>query len=143
MTAKSGFGVGGVLVVVFAAIGYFLYGGMNGFFAIFLLSILFEFAILLSVIPFIGPAVQGWVSFMVILPAMESFAGIQSTWLTTLMIIVYIVCGLHLWYMTTAIAVFEISDKVRYLKYWLKYGRKRAAQKKALNVNLSEATHNE
>ena len=72
----------GVLTLLFSAIGYFLYGGLNGFFGVFILCILLDFAALLGIIPVVGVVLYYFIGKITIMPWIFSFTGINATWLT-------------------------------------------------------------
>jgi hypothetical protein len=108
----STFGGISVLLVLFAALGYFVYGGLNGAFAMVILSVLYGFAILLSFVPFIGIGLQYWVSVEMVLPWVISLTGIQPTWLTTIMLTIEMVGGFILWLMITLNIIMIIKEYI-------------------------------
>lgn len=97
-------GAGGAFV--FFTMGYFVYGGLDGAIAMIVLYLLLGAVALLSLIPFIGIVLQYWVSTQIVMMWIISIAGIYATWLTTLMLIVFMIMGTILCGMTT---IFTIS----------------------------------
>jgi len=86
--------------------GYFVYGGLDGALAMIVLYLLLGVVALLSLIPFIGIVLQYWVSTQITIMWIISITGIYATWLTTLMLIVFMIMGTILCGMTT---IFTIS----------------------------------
>lgn len=82
------------LIFFFSALGYFVYGGMNGVFAVFILCVLYCLAVFLSCVPLVGIVLQGVVSLLWIFPLIKSFTGIEQTWLTSLIIVLFMLYGL-------------------------------------------------
>jgi hypothetical protein len=90
-----GIGLGGtwLLTILWAALGYFVYDGLQGVFAILVLSILYDLAAFLALIPFVGVIIQGLVMYFLIAPWVFEFTKINATWLTTLIFWVDIIFG--------------------------------------------------
>jgi hypothetical protein len=68
-----------------AALGYFVYGGLDGALAVFILSFLYGLCLFLALIPFAGAAIQYLVMDRLVTPWVFSLARIEPTWLTALM----------------------------------------------------------
>jgi hypothetical protein len=80
-------------VLLWSALGYFVYGGLGGALAIIILYFLYAFCIFLAVIPFAGVAIQYFVSVRLVNPWVFSLTGIGSTWLTAVMLWVDVAVG--------------------------------------------------
>jgi len=83
-----------VLTVIFAIVAYFIYGNnLGAMLAIVLLSILWNFAMFVSIIPF-GGFIIYWFIADYIRSWVFSIANISSTWLTDLMWWLYIIVAI-------------------------------------------------
>jgi hypothetical protein len=89
-----GLGFDFVLVLLFGALGYFVYHGVGGFLAMVILTILYALATLLSLIPFAGAFVQWLVMTFAIKPFVFHLTHIHSTWLTFVAFWVYLGLGI-------------------------------------------------
>jgi hypothetical protein len=107
-SSKTVGGVGSyfIFLVLWAAIGYFVYGGMAGTMAMVILWILYGLATLLAMIPFAGVIVQGLVMFFVINPWVTSLTGIGGSWLTAVMFAFSIIYGIII---TIVMTIFVIA----------------------------------
>jgi len=83
-----------LLILLFSALGYFVYHGVGGFLAMLILTILYALATLLSLIPFFGAFVQWLVMTFAIRPFVFHLAHIHSTWLTFVAFWVYLALGI-------------------------------------------------
>ncbi|MFA5755084.1 MAG: hypothetical protein WC909_01820 [Candidatus Paceibacterota bacterium] len=101
--------------VGFPTLGYFVYGGLIGFFAIMALSIICLIALLLSLIPYIGIFLQVWVIISYILPFMENM-GIYSTALTTCIIGLTLIAGLIMWVVSSEMGEGKVNNFIAYHK---------------------------
>jgi fructose-specific phosphotransferase system IIC component len=81
------------LTILWAALGYFVYNGLAGTFAMIILSILYGLATILAFIPFIGVILQGLLMYFLITPWVFEFTGITATWLTVLVFWIDIIFG--------------------------------------------------
>jgi fructose-specific phosphotransferase system IIC component len=81
------------LTLLWAALGYFVYNGLTGTFAMIILSILYGLATFLSLIPFVGVILQGLLMYFLITPWVFEFTGITATWLTLLVFWIDIIFG--------------------------------------------------
>ncbi len=68
-----------------AALGYFVYGGLDGALAVFILSILYGLCLFLALIPFAGALIQYLIMDRLVTPWVFSLTRIGPTWLTALM----------------------------------------------------------
>ncbi len=89
-----GLGLDFLLVVLFGALGYFVYHGVDGALAMVILTILYALATLLSLIPFAGAFVQWLVMTYAIKPFVFHLTHIHSTWLTFAAFWVYLGLGI-------------------------------------------------
>jgi hypothetical protein len=90
----SGIGIDFLLILLFSALGYFVYHGVGGFLAMLILTILYALATLLSLIPFAGAFVQWLVMTFAIKPFVFHLTHIHSTWLTFVAFWVYLGLGI-------------------------------------------------
>lgn len=67
-SARTTVGITWSLIVLWAALGYFVYGGLAGVFAMLILGILYDLAMLLALIPFAGVVLQALVMYFLITP---------------------------------------------------------------------------
>jgi hypothetical protein len=91
---KKSISIGGggfSLSLLFAAIGYFVYGGPNGAVAIFILSIVLAMTSLLGLIPAVGPILYAVLSYKWIIPKVLSLAEISGSKLTGFIFVFYLV----------------------------------------------------
>lgn len=70
--------------LLIAALGYFVYGGINGALAIFVLYSLSGLLALLGFIPVLGVILTYIVNDLFVFPVVFSLTGITATWLTSL-----------------------------------------------------------
>jgi hypothetical protein len=85
-----------ILVVLFTALAYFVYNGVEGALAVLILSILYSIASFIAFIPFVGVILQALVMHHFIEPFVFSLTGIHSTWLTSTIFWIYIAMGVFL-----------------------------------------------
>jgi len=83
----------GTLTILWCALAYFVYGGLNGVFGILILSILLSIAFFLCLIPIAGIILYFLLSFFVIIPKVLAFTGLHMTWLVTVMFAVDMIIG--------------------------------------------------
>ncbi|MDD5696585.1 MAG: hypothetical protein PHO90_01250 [Candidatus Pacebacteria bacterium] len=86
-----------LLTILWSAMGYYVYGGMGGITAMAILGVLYSISIAISFIPYVGVFIQGWVMIYQILPWVQDFTHIGTTWLTDIMLFVNLGCGVILW----------------------------------------------
>jgi len=89
-----GLGFDFLLVVLFGALGYFVYHGVGGALAMVILTILYALATLLSLIPFFGAFVQWLVMTYAINPFVFHLTHIHYTWLVAVAFWVYLGLGI-------------------------------------------------
>lgn len=75
---------------MFAAIGYFVYGGPDGAVAVFILSIVLAIASFLGLIPVAGPIIYAALSYKWIIPKVLSMAEISGSKLTGFIFVFYL-----------------------------------------------------
>lgn len=126
--AKKDGGWGIILLLLFATLGYFVYGGLDGTFGIVLLYILYTIAIYCSLIPFIGIFVQYFVSTEIIFPAVSSFTGIEATWLTTVVIIPTMIAGL-IFCIWSSFFFYGFIDELRHNRFYRKKRKEESEQR--------------
>ena len=101
--------IGLFYTVLFSVLGYFVYGGVRGLMAMLALCLFYDLVLCLSVIPFVGSVIQAVVmhllshKFFIIL-------SIYPSWLTTCMFWCYLICGIVITILVTAIVIAN-SDK--------------------------------
>lgn len=81
------------LVLLWPALGFFVYGDLRGALAIFVLDSLYALCLFLALIPFAGAAIQYFVMDWLVTPWVFSLTGIGSTWLTAVMLWAYVAVG--------------------------------------------------
>ena len=101
-----------ILIMLAASLGYFVYGGIDGVFAITILCVLYGLMVLLSLIPFIGIGLQYWASIQLVLPWVISNTGIYPTWLTTYILIYNMLLGFIFWIIVTVKVVGKIKEYI-------------------------------
>lgn len=97
MADKKSISIGGggfSLSLLFAVIGYFVYGGPDGAVAVFVLSIALAFASLLGLIPIAGPFLFGVISYKWLIPKILSMAEIGESRLTGAIFVIYILMSI-------------------------------------------------
>jgi hypothetical protein len=86
------------LTLLTAALGYFVYGGINGALAIFVLDILSGLAVLLGFIPVVGVLLTYMINDLFVFPFVFNLTGITATWLTNFIfwanIVISAICSL-------------------------------------------------
>jgi hypothetical protein len=86
--------LGVMLDALYIALGYFVYHGLAGVFAMLALIALYEVVTILALIPYgIGALAQGLIMWLVIDPLVFSVTHTQPTWLVTTAFVTYIVIG--------------------------------------------------
>jgi len=92
MRALSRLGV--MLDALYIALGYFVYHGLTGVFAMLALIALYEVATILAIIPYgVGALAQGLIMWLVIDPFALGITHTQPTWLVTTAFATYIIIG--------------------------------------------------
>ena len=92
--SSTNFGGGLLLILFFAILGYFIYGGIQGFFGIILLGIIMTILLILSLIPYIGGIIYLFLNWFFIIPAIMDFTGLWWTWFITIILILFTVCSM-------------------------------------------------
>jgi hypothetical protein len=82
-----------VFVVLFVALAYFVYNGVEGALAILILCILYSVASFVALIPFVGVILQAGVMHYFIDPFVFGLTKIYPTWLTSAIFWTYVAMG--------------------------------------------------
>jgi len=93
------------LVILFSAMAYFVYGGIEGALAILILCILYSAASLISWIPIVGFAIQALLMYWVINPFVFALTGIRMSWLLWMIFWSYILFGAFITFIATLILI--------------------------------------
>ena len=104
--SKSWLGMSGI-ILLFSAIGYFVYGGLHGFFGILILGILIELVSLLGLIPILGIILYWFVSKTYIIPWVLNLTGLTSTWVINMLFVFGLLVAIFL----SLVALFLILIK--------------------------------
>jgi hypothetical protein len=96
--------------VFWAALGYFVYRGLDGALAVFILSYLYSLCLLLALIPFVGALIQYLVMDRLVGPWVFSLTGIGPSWLTALLLWVKLAEGAFLTFLTSAAALLALRS---------------------------------
>lgn len=107
ITVGLDFGV--ILLILFAIIGYFIYGGIDGALAITAYCILSYIAIVVALIPFGGFPLQWILTRWVIEPWIFEVTGIWATNLTMVIQILVFIAGLIICIIMSVIAFVFIA----------------------------------
>ena len=80
-------------LIVFACLGYFVYGGIGGAIAIVVVCFIYGLTTLLSFIPYAGFVVQFLTIHYLAWPWVSEFTNIGESWLTTAILCLTIISG--------------------------------------------------
>ena len=94
--------------VLFSIFGYFVYDGVRGSVAILALSLVYYLISCLSIIPFGGCVIQAIVMFLVSHKLFD-ILNIYPSWLTTCMFWCYLISGIIITILVTAIVVANLN----------------------------------
>ena len=94
--------------VLFSVLGYFVYGGIEGLMAILALCLFCDLALCLSIIPFGGSIIQA-VVMNLISHKLFTILNIYPTWLTTCIFWCYLICGIVITILVTAIVIANLD----------------------------------
>jgi len=108
-----GLGLDFFLVLLFGALGYFVYQGVNGALAMVILTILYALATLLSLIPFFGAFVQWLVMAYAINPFVFHLTHIHYTWLVAVAFWVYLGLGIVITAIMTIPFLIVLLEKLK------------------------------
>lgn len=103
--------LGWAFTLLWAALGYFVYEGVDGAAAIVILATFYAVSILLAFIPFCGVIIQGLTMHFLIWPLVVSFTGIYDTWLTGLIFWMIIVIGVTINIIWTLMGIVYLLDR--------------------------------
>lgn len=123
------------LVLVWMLFGFFVYGGINGAFAVGILALLCWISVLLALIPFIGIIAQILVMLAYILPIIQRYTGIEANAFTTLILGVYAFYGLIIWFVVSKEALIKYGDYLERKHYRRKMEAKRLAELNSSETN--------
>jgi len=99
------------LTILFTALGYFVYGGVDGALAVLVLCMLYSLAGLSSLAPFIGFIIQALLMYYFVNPFVFGLTHIAPTWLTDLAFWVYLVMGAVITVFTTAWPIATLKER--------------------------------
>ncbi len=88
--------IGFELLLLWTALAYFVYSGIDGTMGMIILCVLYGMATLLALIPFGGVIIQVLVMKFAIWPWVMAFTGITTTWLTGLVFWIDVIIGIIL-----------------------------------------------
>jgi len=94
--------------ILFSILGYFVYGGISGLMAMLALCLIYDLAFYLSIIPFGGCIIQALVMIL-ISNKLFNITKIYPSWLTTCVFWCYLVCGIVITILVTAIVIANLD----------------------------------
>jgi len=83
---RTGAGVTFTSFMLFAILGYFVYGGIDGALGMILSDMLLSLTALLGFIPVVGVVLYWVTANNIVMPAIFNLTGLHSTWLTTILV---------------------------------------------------------
>lgn len=95
-----------IFSIIFGILGYFVYGGIDGFFAVFAYSFLIGLFALIGLIPIFGPIIYLPLTFFWFNPAWMELTGIWWSWLLLLIYVIGFIESLAY----TAVATIVVAD---------------------------------
>ena len=107
VTIKTSY-IGLLYTVLFSVLGYFVYGGVRGLMAMLALCLFYDLVLCLSIIPFVGSIIQA-VAMNLISYKLFTILSIYPSWLTTCIFWCYLVCGIVITILVTAIVIANYS----------------------------------
>jgi hypothetical protein len=107
-----------IFVVLFTALAYFVYNGVEGALAVLILCILYSLASFIAFIPFVGIILQVLVMRYFIDPFVFNLTKIHSTWLISAIFTVYVVAGAFFTLIMTMVYLIERSRKKSHSHEW-------------------------
>lgn len=106
------FGISDVMIIIlFGIIGYFVYDSVSLSLAIVVLTILYSFTMLFSMIPILGVVTQYLLMKFVIFPIVISLTGLYVTWLTTAIFWVFMIFGIIVNISVSVLVYMAIKDR--------------------------------
>ena len=84
-----------LFTVLFTVLGYFVYNGIRGALGIFLLCLLYDIFVLLSIIPF-GGCIGQAILMVIISPRILDLVSLYPTWLTATIFWIYLIYGIFI-----------------------------------------------
>jgi len=97
-----------LFTILFTVLGYFVYDGVRGALGIFLLCLLYNIFVLLSVIPF-GGCIGQAVLMVIVSPKILDLVGLYPTWLTATMFWIYLIYGIFITFVSSIIYLAILS----------------------------------
>ena len=94
--------------ILFSVLGYFVYGGVRGLMAMLALCLLYDLVLCLSVISFGGCITQAIVMYLVS-HKLFGILSIYPSWLTTCVFWCYLICGIVITILVTAIVIANLN----------------------------------
>jgi len=91
-----------VINAIAFALGWFVYGSIEGGLIIILLCAIYGTLTVLAIIPIIGLFAQLYAILFIAWPAISGSAMIEASWLTTLIFVIYMLSGLVITATTTS-----------------------------------------
>jgi hypothetical protein len=99
--------IGGIIgLIVFACLGYFVYGGISGSAATVVVCFIYGLTAIIALIPYVGFIAQIATIHFFVWPWISELTKIQATWLTTVLLILTIISG----FIYTASTTFAIRS---------------------------------
>jgi len=95
-------------IVLFSVLGYFVYDGVRGSMAILALCLVYYLIFCLSIIPFGGCIIQAVVMHLVSHKLFD-ILNIYPSWLTTCIFWCYLICGIVITILVTAIVIANLD----------------------------------
>lgn len=102
------------ILAIFAILGYFTYGGINGALAMVVMYFVVSFTTLLALIPYAGIFVQNYVTTSYVFPYLFSITGTYPSVLTDAIYAIFLVFSIGVWIMASAmvsIALYAIFSR--------------------------------
>ena len=113
-----------VIPLIFAIIAYFVYGkSLDAVLAVFLLDCLWNVAILVCIIPFVGVFIYWWLLHY-IFDWVHGLTGLKWSWLLDVMMWFNLIIGTVIWVVFTVAITFILAGKIRKECYIDETGRK-------------------
>jgi len=99
-----------IVSLLIPCIGYFVYGGWNGFMAMLVYEAVLGLSTILSVIPFIGVILVVFIDYFWLMPSVFSLTGIGETWLTIVVFLIVVTISLIVCLVMSMVALMLTRD---------------------------------
>lgn len=102
------------ILAIFAILGYFTYGGINGALAMVVMYFVVSFTTLFALVPYAGIFVQNYVTTGYVFPYLFTVTGTYPTVLTDAIYVIFLVFSVFIWLLVSAmvsIALYAIFSK--------------------------------